>query len=281
MSSRDDRGPLSANSGHPAGFAERYPGYNPSMSSPEDTRRRRAARRDDVEGICVEYAQTRDARLKDEIVESHQWLVLVCARQMQRRREPIEDLVQVGNVGLLQALERFDPTFGVSFRTYASATILGVLRRHYRSTWRLKVPRRIQELHILVSRAIEELTSELQRSPSVAEIASHVHATDEDVIEALDAGANFWPLSLAYGTDNDGSRPPERMLAEDDQDHVEQRMEVRALLSTLPEREQRVLYMRFFQDQTQTEIGDALGLSQVHVSRIMRSALAQLRNRKE
>lgn len=270
-----------ANTRRPSGFADRYAGYKAPMSSPEEIRRRTAARREDVEALCVQYAHSRDGRLKDDIVEGHQWLVLVCARQMQRRREPIEDLIQVGNVGLLQALERFDPTFGVSFRTYAWATIQGVLRRHYRSTWRLKVPRRIQELHILVSRAIEELTSELQRSPSVADIALRVHATDEDVIEALDAGANFWPLSLAYSTDNDGSRPPERMLAEDDQNHVEQRVEVRALLATLPERERRVLYMRYFQDRTQTEIGDALGLSQVHVSRIMRSALAQLRNRSE
>src|SRR5262245_48903919 len=102
--------------------------------------------RDEVERLCAEYAWSPDEQLKARIVAEHQWLVAVCARQMQRRKEPMEDLLQVANIGLLQALERFDPSLGVTFRTFASATVLGVLRRHYRTTWRMWVPRHVQEL---------------------------------------------------------------------------------------------------------------------------------------
>lgn len=246
----------------------------------EQIARNAVSTRNELERACIRYAETRDRALRDQIVEGHQWLVIVCARQMQRRREPMDDLIQIGNIGLLQALERFDPSFGVTFRTFASATILGVLRRHYRTTWRLKVPRRIQELHLVISRAIEALTADLGRSPSVAELARFVGASDEDVIEAMDAGSNFWPLSLAYGTDTEPALP-EHTVQNREYEQVDHRMEIRALLDTLPERDQKVLYLRFFHDKTQVEIGEALGLSQVHVSRIMRAALAQLRGRRE
>lgn len=238
----------------------------------------RAKSRAALEADCQQYVITRDPQLKVKIIEGHQWLVVVCARQMQRRGELMEDLVQIANIGLIQALDRFDSKFGVSFRTFASATILGVLRRHYRSTWRLRVPRRVQELHLLVSRGIEDLTSQLNRSPSVAELATHVGATEEDVIEALDAGANYWPLSLSRGIAGDPERVPEVVAQERELEHADQRFEVRALLNTLPERSRTVLYLSYFEERTQSEIAEMLGLSQVHISRIMRAALTQLRN---
>jgi len=135
--------------------------------------------------MCIEYATTRDPELRRAIIEGHQWLVEVCARQMIRRGEQFEDLVQVGNVGLIQAVDRFDPSFGVTFRTYASASIEGVLRRHYRSVWRVHVPRRVQELNRAVNHANETLTAELRRSPSHGEIADHLGVAKADVVDSM------------------------------------------------------------------------------------------------
>jgi RNA polymerase sigma-B factor len=231
----------------------------------------------ETERQTIEYATTRDPALKARLVESHQWLVILCARRMQRRRESIEDLIQVCNVGLLEALDRFDPIYGVTFRTYASATLNGVLRHHYRTTWRLRIPRRVQELHLRVSRAIETLSGELQRSPTMAEVATFTGARVDEVIEAIDAGANFWPLSLSYG-DDDGGNAVDLVQDRDNVEAVEQRLDVLALLSRLPDMKRRVMYMRFFEDRTQSEIAEVLNLSQVSVSRMMRSAVLQLRS---
>jgi RNA polymerase sigma-B factor len=231
----------------------------------------------ELERRTVEYAATRDPALKAHLVEAHQWLVVLCARRMQRRREPIEDLIQVCNVGLLEALDRFDPAYGVTFRTYATATLNGVLRHHYRTTWRLRIPRRVQELHLRVSRAIETLSGQLQRSPTMAEVAALIGVHVDEVIEAVDAGANFWPLSLSYGGDG-GAINAVDLVHVDDVEAVEQRLDVLALLSRLPDMKRRVMYMRFFEDRTQSEIAEVLGLSQVSVSRLMRSAVLQLRS---
>ena len=143
--------------------------------------------------MCVEYARTRDPELRTKILNDHRWLAEVCAGQMRRRGEQFEDLVQVANIGLIQALERFDPSFGVTFRTYASASILGVLRRHYRSIWRVHVPRRMQELNLAVGRVVNTLTSDLHRTPTTDEIAEHLGVSPEDVRQAMLAGHSYWP----------------------------------------------------------------------------------------
>ena len=232
------------------------------------------AERQHIERLCIEYASTRDPELRVEIVEAHQWLAALCAQQLRRRGESLDDLMQVANVGLLQAVDRFDPSFGVTFRTFASATVAGVLRRHYRTVWRLRVPRRVQELHVSVGYAIELLTAELQRSPNVSEVAARVGACEEDVLEALDAGANLQPRSLDYGEEQ-----PAVAMDDDALDAAERRIDVKQLLGTLPPVPRQVLCLRYFHGLTQTEIAEELGTSQVQVSRILRSTLVKLRGK--
>ena len=231
------------------------------------------AERQHIERVCVKYASTCDRALRVEIVEAHQWLASLCARQLRRRGESLDDLMQVANVGLLQAVDRFDPSFGVTFRTFASATMAGVLRRHYRTVWRLRVPRRVQELHVAVGHAIELLTAELRRSPNVAEVAERIGVSEEDVLEALDAGANLLPRSLDF-TDEQSA-----VAVDDDAlDAAERRIDVKQLLGSLQPLPRRVLCLRFFHGLTQTEIAEELGTSQVQVSRILRVTLGNLRS---
>lgn len=230
-----------------------------------------------VDAWCREFATTRDPALRTLIAERHLWLVHVCARQLRRRAEPLDDLLQVAQIGLLHAIDRFDPAFGVAFRTFASATILGELRRHYRTTWRVRVPRRLQELHLAVNAATDHLTGMLGRSPRVSEVATFLAITEDDVVEAIAAGRGYWPGSIDAADDDDqsGSRlpadPTDLIGAADDRD------EVCAVLNRLPERERRILVLKFYGERTQSEIGQELGLSQVHVSRLMRAALDTLR----
>lgn len=221
----------------------------------------------------MKYATTREPELRAEIVEAHQWLASLCARQMRRRGESLDDLTQVANVGLLQAVDRFDPTFGVTFRTFASATMAGVLRRHYRTVWRMRVPRRVQELHVAVGHTIELLTSELRRSPNVAEVAERVGASEEEVLEALDAGANLLPRSLDYSDEQPAVAVDDDALAA-----AERRIDIKQLLGSLPPLPRQVLCLRFFHGLTQTEIAAELGTSQVQISRILRSTLGNLRS---
>jgi len=231
------------------------------------------AEREHIERVCVLHSTTRDPKLRVEIVENHQWLALLCARQLRRRGEPLDDLMQVANLGLLQAIDRFDPTFGVTFRTFASATMTGVLRRHYRTVWRLRVPRRVQELHVNVGHSIDVLTTELQRSPTVQEVANRLAVSEDDALEAIDAGANLLPRSLDYSDEQTAVAVEDAGL-----EAAEQRIDVKELLDTLAPFPRRVLYLRFFLGLTQTEIAQDLGTSQVQVSRILRSTLANLRS---
>jgi RNA polymerase sigma-B factor len=227
------------------------------------------------EGLVARYAIDRDPVLRDRIVERHQWLVTICARQMQRSGESLDDLVQVANMGLLHALEHFDLAFGVKFRTYASATMSGVLRRHYRSTWRIRVPRRLQEMHLHVCRAVDDLTSELRRSPTTAEVAQHLRVGEEDVLEALELGWSRRPSSISGPAADRGASAS---LAADDPDveRVDDRVDVERLLGALSPRDAQILRMRFYDGSTQSEIGDEIGLSQVQVSRLIRGALTRL-----
>jgi RNA polymerase sigma-B factor len=237
------------------------------------------ASRIDVERLCLAYRVTGDPAIRDELVATHQWLVHIYARRMRRRSEPLDDLVQVANLGLLQAIDRFDPTYGVAFNTFASATMLGMLRRHYRSSWRVHVPRQMQELHLKVSAAIDELTTALQRSPTLVDIARHLRLTEEEVLEATEVGENYWPGSLT--ADSNSVLDEQLGVLDERLETADERAEVQRLLGRLPERERAILYLRFFEQLTQAEIGDRLGLSQVHVSRLMRVALDRLRRSRD
>ncbi|MGH9132683.1 MAG: sigma-70 family RNA polymerase sigma factor [Ilumatobacteraceae bacterium] len=232
-----------------------------------------------IERLCCEYSVTRDRELRDRIVEQYGWLVRICARQMTRRGELFDDLVQVGTIGLLNAIDRFDPSFGVHFRTFASATINGELRRHYRGAWRLKVARPLQERHLAVRAAIEVLTAELHRSPTAADIAAHLELGVDDVIEAIAVGSTFSPISLdSDDRVDEPSHGESGMRAGADELHrAESRVDLERLLSRLGQRERHIVYLRFYCERTQSEIAGQLGLSQVHVSRLLRAALETMR----
>jgi len=225
-----------------------------------------------VDGWCAEYASSRDPALRDRIVAAHQWLVWLCARKMQRRHEPIDDLVQIANIGLLKSLDRFDPTFGVSFHTYASSTILGELRRHYRTTWQVHMPRTLQERHLLVRGATDTLTTQLSRTPTSHEIGTHLGLCPADVIEAATIGSATWITALA---DHDTTTHTPTTTHHDDD--TDTKLLIDDLLHRLHPRDRTIIKLWAIDGLTQTEIGDHYGLSQVQISRTIRRNLQRLR----
>jgi len=220
-----------------------------------------------VDGWCADFARTGDARLRERIADAHEWLVWLLAKRMRRRDEPLEDLVQVARIGLLSAIDRFDPTFGVSFHTYASSTILGELRRHYRSTWRIRVPRRLQERYLAVHHATEQLTGQLQRTPTEAELGALLGIEAHEVAEAMTIGASSWMAELneADATVDD------QAAARDD------RMLVEQLLGRLAPTDRTILVSWLVDGASQQEVGKRFGLTQVQVSRSARRSLRTLR----
>ena len=227
-----------------------------------------------------EFAELRrngDPALRDRLVEQHLWLARHCARRFSGRGESSDDLVQVANLALVKAVDRFDPSFQVRFTTFAVPTIMGELRRHFRDkTWSMRVSRRLKDLHLELKAASEQLSHDLGRSPTVDELADALDCTPEDVLEALEAGAAYRATSLTAGL---GSEEGEEIVPGQEDSELEDtsvRVMLQDALSTLPERERRVIYLRFYLGLTQSEIADEIGVSQVHVSRILRATLAQL-----
>lgn len=243
------------------------------------------ASREELRQQFVEYARTRDQSLRDHLVASHLALAEYLARRFANRGEPLDDLVQVASLALLKAVERFDPDRGLEFSTFATPTIVGELKRHFRDKgWAVRVPRRVQELHLLLATVVSSLSQELGRSPTIQEIAQEAGASEEEVLEAMEAGRAYRLASIdaPRGSDDDdeGTGLAAR-LSEDDEsiEHVETRMELSPLLASLPRREQLILHLRFFEGLTQSEIAERLGISQVHVSRLLARSLQQLRER--
>lgn len=245
----------------------------------------------DVDELLARFRITRDRTTRNEIIEAHRWLAQVVARQFSHRGEPLDDLVQVATIGILKAVERFDPSFGVAFRTYASSTAQGELRRHYRdTTWRMRVPRRLQERYLEVNAAVDRLAGVLARSPTVDDLAQHLRLSPEEVIEAIWVGTNYRPLALTSTPSDTDTTRPDGGVAEDEisqgrDDGLEEleqlltTVEMRAAIAALPRRERQIVYLRYFEERTQSEIAESAGLSQVHVSRLLRAAVAKLRAR--
>ena len=225
----------------------------------------------------AELRRTSNSRLRDELIEEHMWLARHCARRFSGRGESPDDLIQVANMALVKAVDRFDPTFRVRFATFAVPTIIGELRRHFRDrTWSMRVSRRLKDLHLELKAASEQLSHDLGRAPSVDELADALDCTPEDVLEALEAGAAYRATSLSAGL---GSEEGEEIVPGENDQELEDssvRVLVQDALNTLPERERRVVYLRFYLGLTQSEIAEEIGVSQVHVSRILRSTLSQL-----
>ena len=229
----------------------------------------------------TEYRRTGDRALRNELVEEHVRLAEFLARRFSHRGETHDDLRQVALVGLLKAVERFEPDRGLQFSSFATPTITGELKRHFRDRgWAVRVPRRVQELRNRIRGACQELLQELDgRGPTVAEVARHTGLTEEDVLLGLDAQDSFNTMSLeAELPGTDGYTLADTLgNADPGLDLVVHREAVKPLLRDLAERERRILYLRFFGDMTQHQIASIMGISQMHVSRLISRTCAELR----
>jgi RNA polymerase sigma-B factor len=219
--------------------------------------------------------------LRDELTEMHLPLVRYLARRFADRHIPLDDLVQVGSIGLIKAVDRFDIDRGVEFASYATPTILGEIRRHFRDHgWLVHVPRRAQELQATVARARSELSQELHRAPTVAELAERTGVSDEQIVEVLDIAHGYTGVPIDVLTDpSTGSEKAVLAFTDMGLDAVEMRAVLRPALESLSEREQLVLLLRFVAGKTQTEIADIVGVSQMQVSRLIARSLTELRDR--
>ncbi len=227
-----------------------------------------------------EYHATRDERIRDEILKDSQGIAIGLARRFRDRGAELDDLIQVAQIGLLHAIERFDPERGVPFIGFATPTVLGELRKHFRTVWSVHMPRSLQEATQRLGPAVAELHHELGRSPTLDEIGARVGATREQVLEAMEASAAFRARSLdAPAPGSSGSALHATMAARDADlpfDQVDARETVARLLPVLSERTRKIVELRFFHDLSQTEIAEAVGVSQMHVSRLLRQALEQM-----
>ncbi|MDX3105537.1 SigB/SigF/SigG family RNA polymerase sigma factor [Nonomuraea angiospora] len=221
-------------------------------------------------------------RLRERIVEMHRPLAMEIARRYRYRGEPLEDLLQAAYVGLMKAVNGFDPTLGHAFRGYAVVTMTGEVKRHFRDrTWAIRVPRLYQERRSELNRLVADLSQDLGRSPTVAELAAKMNISEEDVLLTLDASAAYSTLSLdaPLGTDDDAASLGDVIPEDDDTlSTMVDREAVKPLIDALPSREKNILLLRFFGNMTQAEIAAEFGISQMHVSRILRKVLDQLRS---
>jgi RNA polymerase sigma-B factor len=224
-------------------------------------------------------AQWRAAR--DSLVELHLPLVDYLARRFRDRGEPLEDLVQVATIGLIKSVDRFDVDRGVEFSTYATPTIVGEIKRHFRDKgWAIRVPRQLQERKLALTRATAELSQRHQRAPTIAELAGYLSLTQEQVLEGLESGNAYSTISIdASDAGSEDGPAIADSLGEADiaLEAVEYRESLKPLLEQLPAREKRILLLRFFRNRTQSQIAEELGISQMHVSRLLARTLARLR----
>jgi len=220
--------------------------------------------------------------LRNQLVRMHIPLVEHLARRFRNRGEPLDDLTQVATIGLIKSVDRFDPERGVEFSTYATPTIVGEIKRHFRDKgWAVRVPRRLQELRLALTTATGELSQQHGRSPTVHELAQHLGISEEEVLEGLESANAYSTLSLDVpDTDDESPAVADTLGAEDDAlEGVEYRESLKPLLAGLPPREQKILVLRFFRNMTQSQIAHEVGISQMHVSRLLARTLAQLREK--
>ncbi len=230
------------------------------------------------------YRAGGDPEIRDELVKMYLNLVEYLARRFKSRGEPLEDLIQVGTIGLIKAIDRFDTGREVEFTTYATPTIVGELKRYFRDKgWAIRVPRRLQELNLQVNQIISDLTQELRRTPTINEIAAKVGVTSEEVIEAMETSEayNFISLDGDLSSESGENFSLLEYIGEDDKHlaGLEDRASLAAALKDLTPQEQKILYLRFFRGLTQTEIATELNISQMHVSRLLRRTLTILRQK--
>jgi RNA polymerase sigma-B factor len=230
------------------------------------------------------YHEHGDLAAREQLIEQYMSLVRSLARRYSYRGEQLEDLVQIGAIGLIKAIDRFDLDRGVELTTYATPNIIGEIKRHFRDKgWSVRVPRGLQELNVQLSRLIEQLTVQLGRSPTIGELAKAASVEEEEVLEALESGRAYSSLSLSGGGgghDDDGDLDPLESIGE--VEHQYEVSEDRAVLEpgfrVLDERERKILHLRFFRGLTQSQIAAQVGISQMHVSRLIRRSLEKIRD---
>jgi len=226
------------------------------------------------------YHEGGDTTARDALIERHLPLVRSLARRYAGRGEALEDIEQVGAIGLIKAIDRFELEREVSLATYATPNVVGEIKRHFRDKgWAIRVPRALQELNASMSGAIERLTVKLSRSPSIAEIAKELETTPEQVLEALEVGSAYSTVSLSGGPAGEEELDPLETIGEEDEGfrRSEDRAALAPALLRLPPREREILRMRFEEGLPQTQIAQRVGLSQMHVSRLIRKSLAEMR----
>ena len=246
--------------------------------------RRVAWDKDRTRELFRRYKQEGDSEARDQLIVSHLNLVRFLASKFKNRGESLEDLIQVGTIGLIKAIDRFDPERGLEFTTYATPTIMGEIKRHFRDKgWSVRVPRRLQELSAKVNQATDELTNQLQRSPSVAEIAEYLGSTVDEVLEAMESSSAYSSVPLEGGGSGEDDEAPSVIdhYATEDPDLAasDDRIVLEQAIADFSRREQEVVKMRFEEGLTQVEIAERLGISQVQVSRLLRRTLRRIQDK--
>ena len=228
------------------------------------------------------YHEQGDLAAREQLIEQYMSLVRSLARRYSYRGEQLDDLVQIGAIGLIKAIDRFDVERGVELTTYATPNIIGEIKRHFRDKgWAVRVPRGLQELNVQLSRLVEQLTVQLGRSPTISELAKAADVEEEDVLEALESGRAYSSLSLSSGGSSDGDEELDPLESIGTEEHQYEVSEDRAVLApgfrVLDERERKILHLRFFKGLTQSQIAQQVGISQMHVSRLIRRSLDKIR----
>ena len=229
--------------------------------------------------------ETHDSEVRDQLIVSHLNLVRFLASKFKNRGEPLDDLIQVGTIGLIKAIDRFDPSRGLEFTTYATPTIMGEIKRHFRDKgWSVRVPRRLQELSAKVNQVTDELTTELQRSPSIEEIAKKLGVSVDEVLEAMESSGAYSSVPLEGGGSSvDGDETPsiiDQYITEDEAlAGSDDRIVLEDAIADFSPREQEIIRMRFVEGLTQVEIAEKLGISQVQVSRLLRRTLKRIQEK--
>ncbi|MFE2549079.1 RNA polymerase sigma factor SigF [Streptomyces sp. NPDC059355] len=251
----------------------------PALPDPRD---RSGARALFIELRALPDGSVEKAELRNRLVRMHLPLVEHLARRFRNRGEPLDDLTQVATIGLIKSVDRFDPDRGVEFSTYATPTVVGEIKRHFRDKgWAVRVPRRLQELRLSLTTATAELSQQHGRSPTVHELAERLGISEEEVLEGLESANAYSTLSLDVPDTDDESPAVADTLGSEDEalEGVEYRESLKPLLEGLPPREKRILLLRFFGNMTQSQIAQEVGISQMHVSRLLARTLAQLREK--
>ncbi len=233
---------------------------------------------EDEGALFAEFHRTRSRRVRNELVERHMGLAAHVARRFGRRGPGADDLRQVAFLALVKAVDRFDPGRNVAFSTFAGRTIEGEIKRHFRDhTWMVRVPRSAKEIHLRLRRATDELTQKIGRSPTVPQLAEYLGLEQDEVIEGLAAGSAYATTSLDAPAGNDGEGT--RQIGDDDAGfgHVADADMVEELMRRLPPREQEIVRLRFYEELSQSEIAERVGISQMHVSRLLRRSFEQMR----